>query len=172
MASGASKGIGNAIISRFPLSGGNVCHLSSSRNAVGARLTVNGGSVNIWSTHLAVESGSYRVAEVKDLLPCMAGYAEQRIVAGDFNAGSSATEIDLMTASYIDAWAKAKSLGVTENYSGNCDGCTRKSRIDYMFLSKGATKLVIKEAEVIDTRNSSGVMASDHKPMVVTLEVR
>ena len=172
VASGASKGIGNAIISRFPLSGGNVCQLSSSRNAVGATLTVNGRTLNLWSTHLAVESGRYRVDEVKVLLPCMSSYAEQRVVAGDFNAGASTTEIGLMTALYVDGWAKAKSLGVTRNYSGNCDGCTRKSRIDYMFLSKGASRLVIKAAEMIDTRNASGVMASDHKPMVVTLEVK
>jgi endonuclease/exonuclease/phosphatase family metal-dependent hydrolase len=172
VASGASKGIGNAVISRFPLSGRNVCRLSSSRNAVGATLTVNGRTLNLWSTHLAVESGRYRVDEVKDLLACMSSYAEQRVVAGDFNAGTSTTEIGLMTASYVDAWAKATSLGVTTNYSGNCDGCTRNSRIDYMFLSKGASRLVIKAAEMIDTRNASGVMASDHKPMVVTLEVK
>ena len=172
VASGASKGIGNAVISQFPLSGKNVCQLSSSRNAVGAAFTVNGRTLNLWATHLAVESGSYRVNEVSVLLPCMSGYAEQRIVAGDFNANTSATEIERMTASYVDGWAKAKSLGVTTNYSGNCDGCTRNSRIDYMFLSQGASKLVIKAAEVIDTRDASGLMASDHKPMVMTLEVK
>ena len=169
---GGSRGIGNAIISRFPLSGGNVCQLSSSRNAVHTTMTVNGRTFNLWSTHLAVESGTYRVAEVKVLLPCMSAYAQQRIVAGDFNAGTSTTEINLMTASYVDGWAKAKSLGVTTNYAGNCDGCTRNSRIDYMFVSKEASSLVLKAAEIIDTRDASGVMASDHKPMVVTFEVK
>jgi endonuclease/exonuclease/phosphatase family metal-dependent hydrolase len=172
VASGSSKGIGNAIISRFPLSGGSVCQLSSSRNAVHATLTVNNRALNLWSTHLAVESSSYRVSEVNILLPCMLGYGEQRLVSGDFNAGSSTNEIDLMAASYVDAWEKAKLLGVTTNYAGNCDGCTRNSRIDYLFLSKLAANLVLKAAEIIDTRDSSGVMASDHKPMVVTLDVK
>jgi endonuclease/exonuclease/phosphatase family metal-dependent hydrolase len=172
VADGESKGIGNAVISRFPLSGSSVSQLSGSRNAVHASFTVNGRTVNLWSTHLAVESGSYRVAEVSVLLPCMAGYSEQRMVSGDFNAGTSASEVEMMTASYIDGWAKAKSLGVTTNYAGNCDGCTRNSRIDYLFLSKSASNLVLKAAEIIDTRDAGGVMASDHKPMVVTLEVK
>ena len=172
VADGDSRGIGNAIISRFPLSSASVCQLSSSRNAVHSTFAVNGRTINLWSTHLSVESGSYRVTEVKELLPCMLGYGEQRLVSGDFNAGAYTTEIELMTGSYVDAWAKAKSLGVTTNYSGNCDGCTRNSRIDYVFLSKAASSLVLKAAEIIDTRDADGVMASDHKPMVVTLEVK
>ena len=172
VASGAAKGIGNAVISRFPLNDGNVCQLSSTRNAVRASMTVNGRTINLWSTHLAVESGSYRVAEVNKLLPCMSSFAEQRVVAGDFNAAVTTTEIKTMLADYVDAWPSAKTLGATANYSGNCDGCTRNSRIDYMFISKQATALVLKKAEVIDTRNASGVMPSDHKPMIVTFEVK
>ena len=168
----ATRGIGNAVLSRFPLSGGNVCQLSASRNAVHSTFTVNGRAINLWSTHLAVESGSYRVSEVNVLLPCMAGLSEQRLVSGDFNAGSTTPEIEAMTSYYIDSWAKAKSLGVTTNYEGNCDGCTRNSRIDYLFVSKGASYLTLKGAEIIDTRDASGKMASDHKPMIVTLEVK
>ena len=171
-ASGSTKGIGNAILSRFPLTSKNVCQLSSSRNAVRAGMTINGRTLNLWSTHLSVESGSYRVAEAKALTSCMSGFAQQRMVAGDFNAGTGTTEINTMLANYIDGWAKAKSLGVAVNYSGNCDGCTRNSRIDYMFMSKEATALVLKRLEIVDTRNSSGVMASDHKPMIATFEVK
>jgi endonuclease/exonuclease/phosphatase family metal-dependent hydrolase len=172
VASGATKGIGNAIVSRFPLSGANVCQLSDSRNAVHSTLTINGRTVNLWSTHLAVDSGSYRVAEVRALLPCMSAFSEQRLVSGDFNAGTYTSEIEMMTSSYIDAWAQAKLLGVTTNYSGNCDGCTRGSRIDYVFLSRSASYLSLKGAEIIDTRDANGVMASDHKPMIVTLDVK
>ena len=171
-ASGSSKGIGNAILSRFPITSKNTCQMSSSRNAVRAAMTINGRTLNLWSTHLAVESGSYRVTEAKALVSCMSGFSEQRMVAGDFNAGTGTTEINTMVASYIDGWAKAKSLGVTANYSGNCDGCTRNSRIDYMFVSKKATALVLKKLQIVDTRNSSGVMASDHKPMIATFEVK
>jgi endonuclease/exonuclease/phosphatase family metal-dependent hydrolase len=169
---GDSTGIGNAIISRFPLTSSNVCQLSTKRNAVRATMMVNGRPFNFWSTHLSVESGSYRVAEVGKLTSCMSNYAQQRVVAGDFNGGASSTEINNMVSGHVDTWAKAKAIGQTTNYPGNCDGCTRNSRIDYMFVSNGATALVVKHAEIIDTRNASGVMASDHKPIVVTLEVR
>ena len=171
-ASGATKGIGNAIISRFPLDNSNICQLSSSRNAVRAGMTINGKTFNIWSTHLAVESGTYRLAEAKALIACMSSFAEQRMVAGDFNAGTGTPEINAMLVGYNDMWPYSKSLGLTTNYSGNCDGCTRNSRIDYLFVSKAATALVVKKAEILDTRNASGVMASDHKPMVVTFEIQ
>jgi endonuclease/exonuclease/phosphatase family metal-dependent hydrolase len=168
--SGASKGIGNAIISRFPLSGTSICSLSSTRNAVHATMIVNGRSLNFWSTHLAVEASSYRVKEATALVACMAAYEQDRIVAGDFNAGTGTPEINKM-ADYIDGWPNAKSRGVTVNYAGNCDGCTRNSRIDYLFISKQAIGLVPKRLEIIDTR-VDGVMASDHKPMVATFDIR
>ncbi len=170
--SGSSKGIGNAVLSRFKLVSTSYCQLSDKRNAVHLGVVVNGRSVNIWSTHLAVESGSYRVDEADTLLSCMDNYSEQRLVAGDFNSQSGSKEIKMMTADHTDVWTKAKSLSAAKNYSGNCDGCTRNSRIDYMFASKSASKLVLKSAQIIDTRNSSGTMASDHKPMLVVYSVK
>ena len=50
-------------------------------------------------------------------------------------------------------------------------GNTRNSRIE-SFYSKGATRLKLKEARVFDTRNSSGVMPSDHRPVIATFEVK
>jgi endonuclease/exonuclease/phosphatase family metal-dependent hydrolase len=171
-ASGSTKGIGNAIISRFPLDNSGICQLSRSRNAVRGSMTVNGRAVSVWSAHLSVESSSYRVTEAKALLACMAGFGSDRIVAGDFNANTGTTEISTMTAGHIDGWPYAKSIGAAVNYPGNCDGCTRKSRIDYIFLPKDSTHVVLKKLEILDTRNASGVMASDHKPMVATIEIK
>jgi endonuclease/exonuclease/phosphatase family metal-dependent hydrolase len=169
---GSSRGIGNAVLSRFPLVSTSYCQLSGKRNAVHLGVVVNGRSINLWSTHLAVESGSYRVDEAETLLSCMDNFSEQRLVAGDFNSQSGAKEIRMMTDDHTDIWSKAKSLSAAKNYSGNCDGCTRNSRIDYMFLSKGASRLTLKSAQIIDTRNSSGTMASDHKPMLVVYSVK
>jgi endonuclease/exonuclease/phosphatase family metal-dependent hydrolase len=170
--SGSSKGIGNAVLSRFPMDSTSYCQLSDTRNAVHASVVVNGRTVNFFSTHLAVESGSYRVKEAKTLLDCMDNFSQQRLVAGDFNAQAGASELRLMTDGHSDAWAKAKSLNATTNYSGNCDGCTRNSRIDYLFTSKSASALQLKSVQMIDTRDGSGVMASDHKPMVTVFSVR
>jgi endonuclease/exonuclease/phosphatase family metal-dependent hydrolase len=57
-------------------------------------------------------------------------------------------------------------------YPGNCDGCTRDGRIDYVFASKLGSALVLKAAQVIDTRDAAGVMPSDHEPLLVVYEVR
>jgi endonuclease/exonuclease/phosphatase family metal-dependent hydrolase len=174
VASGSSRGIGNALLSRFPILATSTCQLSDDRNAVHISVEVNGRAVNVWSTHLAVESGSYRVAEARTLLACMDNFSEQRLVAGDFNAnaGSGVKELTLMGADYADTWAKAKAMGMTTNYSGNCDGCTRGTRIDYVFTSKSASKLALRSAQMIDTRDSNGTMASDHKPMVAVFTVK
>jgi exonuclease III len=50
-------------------------------------------------------------------------------------------------------------------------GATKKGRIDYIFYSKSAGNLVVKASKVYDTR-ASGVMPSDHRPVVTTFEVR
>ena len=170
--SGSSKGIGNAVLTRFPLVSTSYCQLSGARNAVHLGVVVNGRAVNVWSTHLSVESASYRVEETEDLLACMDNFSEQRLVAGDFNSQAGSREIDMMLDAHTDAWKQAKSLGSTKNYSGNCDGCTRNSRIDYVFTSKAATRLVLKSAQILDTRDSAGTMASDHKPMLIVYAVR
>ena len=57
-------------------------------------------------------------------------------------------------------------------YSGNDAGNTRNSRIDYVWLSKSATRTTIKASRVYDVRNSSGVAPSDHRPVMTTFEVR
>jgi endonuclease/exonuclease/phosphatase family metal-dependent hydrolase len=172
---GATKGHGNAILSRFPIASTSYCQLSSTRVLANVAITVNGRLVNFYSTHLDSSSstGTYRIAEVKKMLPCLANDAEQKIIAGDFNATSTHTEIGLMTAGAIDAWAKAAANGTAVSYPGNTGfGATRNGRIDYVFLSKTATALTLKRAEVFDTRDANGRMPSDHKPLVVTLEVK
>jgi endonuclease/exonuclease/phosphatase family metal-dependent hydrolase len=173
---GASTGHGNAILSRFPIVSTSYCQLSGTRTAANVAVMVNGRLINFYSTHLDSkdETNRYRVAEVKKLTPCMANDAEQRIIAGDFNAQSGTTEIGLMrSAGYYDAWAEAASDGTANDYPGNTRfGATRKSRIDYLFYSKGARNLTLKGAKMYDTRDANGRMPSDHKPMLVTFSVR
>lgn len=171
---GASTGVGNAVLSRFPIASTSYCQLSTRRVAVQAAITVNGRLVNVWSTHLDSSSGnSLRLTEVRALLSCLGSFAEQRIVAGDFNAQSSSTEIGLMKSPFYDAWAEAAARSSAVSYSGNTGfGATRNSRIDYIFYSKAASHLALQRAEVFDTRSSSGTMPSDHKPLLVVFEVR
>ena len=171
---GATNGHGNAVFSRFPIASTSVCQLSGTRSAANVAVTVNGRLVNFYATHLDSSDGStYRIAEVKKLLPCLSNDAEQKIIAGDFNARDYTTEIGLMTTAFIDTWAKAVSLNTAYSYAGNTAfGATRSRRIDYVFASKSASAVVVKRAEVFDTRDAYGYMPSDHKPLLVNFEVR
>ena len=162
---------GNMAMARTSLTGNSNCLVNSAYNRKAAHIgvVINGRPINVWSAHLGLESSAVRTAEVKAIKGCELGWAQARIAAGDYNMQPDTTEYNTIAVDHYDAWRAAPTK---LNYSGNCDGCTRNSRIDYVFSSKGATWLVLKQVQIPDTRNSSGVMPSDHKPMIVTYEVR
>jgi endonuclease/exonuclease/phosphatase family metal-dependent hydrolase len=111
---------------------------------------------------------STETSEIKSWLGAM---AEQKIIAGDFNTQPTTTESSLMKQSFVDSWAQAKANGTATAYAGNEAGNTRNSRIDYVYYSKGATKLSLRSSQVFDTRDSSGVMPSDHRPLLTVFDV-
>jgi endonuclease/exonuclease/phosphatase family metal-dependent hydrolase len=135
-------------------------------------IAVNGRQLNLWSTHLDVDTASNRVAEIGTMRACADAWAEAHIIAGDFNMQAGSTEYNAMAATYSDAWLTAKTLGTATNYPGNCDGCTRSTRIDYVFTSKAQTFATVKAAQIIDSRDASGVTPSDHKPMLITFDIK
>ena len=169
---GNTNGQGNLILSTFPLEDSDGYELSYSRSVARAQIVVNGIRVNVFSTHLDSESSSYRTTQIKQLKTWVGAFAQQHVVAGDFNAWPGATEITYMTSSFYDAWAVAKASGTAVAYSGNEAGNTRNSRIDYVWYSRSASRLVLKGARVFDTRDSSGVMPSDHRPVMATFDVK
>jgi endonuclease/exonuclease/phosphatase family metal-dependent hydrolase len=171
-ATGATKYNGNAIFSVFPIESTDSYQLSYGRSVIQASIVVNGRTVNVFSTHLDANSSSYRATQMNQLKSFASTYAEQRIIGGDFNTWPTAGEITRMTGTYYDVWAEAKLDGTAVAYAGNEAGNTRNSRIDYIFQSKGAIALVLKGARVFDTRDASGVMPSDHRPLLATFEVR
>lgn len=169
---GSTNGQGNLLLSTFPIDSSGDHLLSYTRSVAQIRLTINGRTVNIFSTHLDADSGSYRTTQIAELKSWMSSFPEQRVVAGDFNAWPGAAEITGMTSGHYDTWAVATANGTAVAYSGNEAGNTRNSRIDYVFQSKGATSLVVTASQVFDTRDSSGVMPSDHRPVMTTFTVR
>jgi endonuclease/exonuclease/phosphatase family metal-dependent hydrolase len=170
--SGGSSGQGNLILSRFRIEASDTHLLSYSRSVAQARITVNGRAVNIFSTHLDADSSGRRSTQMNELKRFAEGFPEQRIVAGDFNTWPSAGEIGSMTGTYFDVWAEAASDGTATAYSGNSNGATRNSRIDYIFYSRGASRTDLAGARVYDVRNSSGVAPSDHRPLMGTFMIR
>ena len=169
----AFSGRGNQILTRLAVGNASICpyNAAAGRNAAHVSAYANGRPINLWSAHLAVDSAGARLSEVYALQACASSWSEARIIAGDFNMQASSTEYAAAVSGYQDAWAAARDAGVTINYSGNCDGCTRNSRIDYVFRSHGAGFLTLQAAQMIDTRDGNGSMPSDHKPMLVTYGV-
>jgi endonuclease/exonuclease/phosphatase family metal-dependent hydrolase len=166
-------GAGNLLISRLPVDITTNCTYNASYPRVSPHMTVtvNGRPLNVFSTHLAVDSATTRLAEVKAMQACAASWPEAHVLAGDYNALPSSAEYAQAVVGYGDAWKTAQALGTAVNYPGNCDGCTRGGRIDYVFTSTAASFLKVKSAEIIDTRDAAGVMASDHKPLVIMYQV-
>ena len=162
-----------AILTKLPLSNSSVCHFNPGAGRKAAHLSTqfNGRTINLWSAHLATDSSGTRSYEVSNLQNCAWSWGEAQLIAGDFNMQPYSPEYNVMTSAFGDGWAIAKSNGATANYSGNCDGCTRNSRIDYIF-SSWSWFLSVKYAEVYDTRDGWGTMASDHKPLIVVYGVQ
>jgi endonuclease/exonuclease/phosphatase family metal-dependent hydrolase len=169
---GSANGRGNMILSRFPFESSEVRLLSHNRAAINVVLNVNGRSINFTSTHLNHQFTRYRLDEIGELTSWAKGLAEPRIIAGDFNAWPGSTENATMKATYVDSWAQAQSDGTAVAYSGNTAGNTRRSRIDYIYYSKGATALKLVSSQVFDVRDANGVMPSDHRPVLSVFSIK
>jgi endonuclease/exonuclease/phosphatase family metal-dependent hydrolase len=161
---------GNMVMSPLPLTNSSVCVTNTAvgRKAAHLSVLINGRPLNVWSGHFPLDSSAVRTAEAVALQVCESGWMEARLVGMDFNAQADTPEYNSMLAGHTDAW---RSAPTKLNYPGNCDGCTRNSRIDYVWTSRGASWLTLSSAQIFDTRNSAGVMASDHKPLLVVYTV-
>lgn len=169
---GAANGIGNMILSRFPLDATETRLLSFGRAALDVAVTVNGRTINFTTTHLDQPSASNRKVEVGELTSWQGGLAEQRIIVGDFNASHTSAEIGTMTDTYFDSWAEAQADGTAVAFPGDAAGNTRNSRIDYIFFSRRAKSLALKSSQVYDTRDANGVSPSDHRPVMSVFTVK
>jgi endonuclease/exonuclease/phosphatase family metal-dependent hydrolase len=173
----ATSSYKNAVLTRLPVvKEDNRCGYGYTSGQYSAQTTilVNGRWVAVWAAHLDADSAYARWAEIGTLQYCLNGWSSANIIAGDFNMQAASPEYWTMVGGspgYIDAWDTARNKGTNYNYSGNCDGCTRNSRIDYLFSSGSAWFLSVESGQMIDTRDGYGYMPSDHKPMVITYRV-
>jgi endonuclease/exonuclease/phosphatase family metal-dependent hydrolase len=89
------------------------------------------------------------------------------------NAWPDQTSIAQLNKYYYDSWAVATSKGTATDFAGlSPDGATKNGRIDYIFYSKKSSNLSVRSSQVYDTRSSTGVMPSDHRPVLTVFEVR
>jgi endonuclease/exonuclease/phosphatase family metal-dependent hydrolase len=180
---------GNLILSKYPLSSTNGRYLSYQRSVAQATLSVAGRTINFFATHLDPDSSGIRWTQTGELLSFGAGFGEQRIFAGDFNAGPDTSESVRMTSGYYDGWTRAMNAGTASAYPDNPVGMhtrTRRGRIDYVYYSHGAGSLFLTGTTIPDTRDlnnknvvvwlgtadDKGVRPSDHNPMIANFEIR
>jgi endonuclease/exonuclease/phosphatase family metal-dependent hydrolase len=167
---------GTAIVSRFPLTECRTTPLTTfagweQRGLLGARATIDGSPIRVYSTHLqagravsgASESGQpQRVLQVEDVMRVLAGVTEPVVLMGDFNAVPAAAEMAPLLSRMSDAW------GVAGTGKGETSGARLDrdpvNRIDYIFVSSG---LAVSAVSV--PVDSSTRLASDHYPIVATL---
>ena len=169
----SSNGGGNLLLSRFPIGATANLEMNCDRSAGLATITVNGRNINVASTHFDSQSSSCRVSEIAEILPWLRGFSSPRILAGDFNASPGNSTLAPIWAEYIDGWPAASALGTAVDYVGNSrDGATHNYRIDYILLARDSSALAVRSAQVYDARDANGVRMSDHKPLMVTFDVR
>jgi endonuclease/exonuclease/phosphatase family metal-dependent hydrolase len=168
------KGLISAVFSKIPFSATyrHVYSAGKLKSVGGVTINYNGRNINFMTTHFDPYSATYRLTQARDLVSYMKGFAEDRIVCGDFNDQAGDAPITTMTAAYYDSWAEAKKKGIAYSPPDNPDGNTRNSRIDYCFYSRGERYLTLKKVQVVETRSSTGVMPSDHRPLMVEFTVQ
>ena len=161
----ANEKIGNVVLSRFPIASSSTHKLSYGRGVARIALTVNGRTVNLFSTHVDYANSGWRTTQINQLKSWVAGFSSPRVIMGDFNTNPGTSDYTLMASAYGDAWVQAKKSGTATSYKSN--GATHGgSRFDYVF-QKGLT---VKSVNVPNT-SSSGVYPSDHDPVIAVVQV-
>ena len=168
----SSNGKGNLILSRVPFKFTDrheIVH-NGDRSVAEAAISWNGRTITFILTHLDPDSRSLRLTQATEVTTWAASEPENRIVTGDMNAWPDQTSIAQFNKYYKDSWAVAASKGTATAFSGN-SGETKNGRIDYIFYSRNSANLTVKSSRVYDTRDSRGVMPSDHRPVLTTFGV-
>lgn len=169
----SSTGKGNLILSRVPfqfIDRHELVH-NGDRSIAEATITWNNRPITFILTHLDPDSKTLRLTQAAEVTAWAAAEPENKILTGDMNAWPDQTSIAQLNRYFYDSWAVAASKGTATAFPGN-SGETKSGRIDYIFSSKGSPNLAVMASRVYDTRDSNGVMPSDHRPVVTTFDVR
>jgi endonuclease/exonuclease/phosphatase family metal-dependent hydrolase len=171
---------GVMILSKWPIVSSSQYFMSYQRSIAQATISVGGKHINVFSTHFSApkNASSERQVEASQLVSFANKFSEPRIIAGDFNAQEGTPEVNIVELKYLNGWNTAVSHNTATAYADNPPDFytrTRKSRIDHVFYSKGATNVSVTAGKVPDTRNlavrpivligtldDKGVRPSDH----------
>jgi endonuclease/exonuclease/phosphatase family metal-dependent hydrolase len=167
-----ANGKGNMILSRVPIKSIDRHELvhNGDRSIAEAIISWNNRPITLMVTHLDPDSQSLRLTQATEVTNWAGSEPENKILTGDMNAWPDQSSIAQFNKYYNDSWAVAASNGTAIAFSGN-SGETKNGRIDYIFYSRKSTNLKVKSSQVYDTRDSNGVMPSDHRPVLTTFTV-
>jgi endonuclease/exonuclease/phosphatase family metal-dependent hydrolase len=157
---------GLAFLSPAALADSSSTRLPSSRIALTVRLSSAGG-LPITVTHLAngKDNGPARAKEVEALIKWTEKLGPVQLLIGDFNLRPDEMELQPLLTSFRDAW----SSGV-QNGAANGTGATHSNgRIDFIFHRGNGVG--VASIEAIETGSWFGASASDHRPLVATVQV-
>ena len=186
---GCDEGV--MVLSKWPIVSTASLYMSYQMPVAEATINVNGKQISFFSTHFQWPStaSAERQVEANQLVAFASQFAEPRVIAGDLNAQVYTPEVETVLQQYYGAWDEAVSSGVATSYAANPPSAstrTRRSRIDHIFYSKGASGVSLVGAEVPDQRapntaglvtvkigttDDDGVRPSDHNFMEATLNL-
>jgi endonuclease/exonuclease/phosphatase family metal-dependent hydrolase len=161
-------GVGNVLLSLYQPVSSSSTLLSNNRGVAQMTINVNGRNVNVFSTHVEYDVAAWRPAQITEAVQWASGFAEPRIIMGDFNTTPGTSDYNIIATPYQDAWVAAQSLGTATSYNGT--GATRgASRFDYVFYSR-VPSLTLKSVDVPNTV-VNGLYPSDHDPVIAVFTV-
>lgn len=153
---------GNAVLSRWPVTGSEVVQLPGrdgleTRSLLVSTVDTGGsrGEITFACTHFSFEEEEARAAQMSAAAAVLDQCAAPVILVGDFNTSPGTPELAPLLATFTDCWA-----AVGEGPGLTCPALQPEARIDFVLAGAGVVPV---SAVVPDTD------ASDHRPVVVDL---
>lgn len=188
---GCPEGI--MVLSKWPIVSSAQYFMSYQMPIVESTLNVNGKLISFFATHFqwpnTATASAQRQVEANELVSFASTFAEPRIIAGDFNAQLGTPEMAIIFQQYVGGWDKAVSAGTASAYADNpvsLSTRTRRSRIDHIVYSKGASGVSVTGGGTPDQRaagtgalvtvkigtaDDKGVRPSDHNFTWVSFDI-
>jgi endonuclease/exonuclease/phosphatase family metal-dependent hydrolase len=156
---------GNAVLSRRPIEGSKIARLPGSggvhepRSAIGVVCRVGGEQVVFASTHLDfTKEPSDRVEQAKVIVQAFVDERRPMVLAGDFNCEPGSPPMEILAPHFMDATAA--------NSEKTCPSVNPRVKIDHV-LVRPSDRWKVVEVRVIPEE-----VASDHRPVLVKLELQ
>ena len=192
---GAQLRFGNAVLSRWPITGHAELPLpvrdNLQRLALYARVAAPDGELPVFTTHLSHQLGAsaLRLAQVREIAGFVAAHSAGTgyppVVTGDLNAEPDSDELRLLAGQLtepvvpgqvlLDAWRYADpgDPGLTWDHRNPylADDPAPDARIDYLLVGKPRQgRGRIRSARLAGTAPVAGVWPSDHFAVVAELD--